>query len=86
MKALKLLALAGIIFGAVVVRTQAEDNEEEEVISHEDLPANPEEVPYVTPEIHPKIHFADHFDGSDFGQKWTRSSAKKEGADSGIDQ
>ena len=80
MRPLRILAFAGMVFVVAAAAAEGDaDVNDEEVESQE-------EVPYVTPEIHPKVHFADHFDGSDFEQKWIKSSAKKEGAESGIDQ
>ena len=89
-----LMALAAV---AVVVTGHVEDDDDEAmveddntVVSHEEKvqpDAAAEEVVYVTPDIDPKVFFAEHFDHTDkFDQKWVKSSAKKDGAEAGIDQ
>jgi len=44
-----------------------------------------DEVPYLSPDSHPGHYFAEHFDdASTLGVKWTKSQAKKDGAEDQI--
>ena len=81
-----LLALLTIsIYG-----TKSEDDEASvESENLDDSIVKPEEdpVPYISPDIDHSVYFADHFDSEEaFEAKWIKSSAKKDGVDTGIDR
>jgi len=85
------LALALVACGGDVVKGHVKEGGSNKAeVSQEEVDANQvaaEEVVYVTPDVDPRVYFAEHFDHTEkFAQKWIKSSAKKDGAEAGIDQ
>ena len=90
-QALMLLALI-LITKSNIARSEVDDDEVlvenigDQDNSEDETPER-DPVPYVSPDIHHSVYFADHFDSDEaFETKWIKSSAKKDGVDSSINQ
>nr|CAG4644111.1 EOG090X09BQ [Lepidurus arcticus] len=71
------------------MRVFAQDDDEEASVQTEEVSAGHrvtvEEVPYASPNPMGSVYFAEHFDNAeDVDARWTKSQAKKDGADEAI--
>lgn len=90
MRLILLVPILVAVFAIVVAHEDHEDSEEAEVHVDEDVPQAPasvevDQVNYASPTPSGQVYFAEHFDNpEEFEARWTRSQAKKDGADDEI--